>query len=132
MKHSAALRALVLVTLAGTPAMAQSLFRRPAPPPPSLPENFPGGTPAGPGVRGETPATSNPADHHQPGAATAGDSSLKQVSLLYVEAPKPRSYEVHDKVGIIISESSSQSSQQKLDAKKDAHLKAAVNEFPDI
>jgi flagellar L-ring protein FlgH len=51
---------------------------------------------------------------------------------MLVEAPQPKTYAVHDKVTIIIAESSSQTSQQKLDAKKDASLKAAVNKFPDL
>jgi flagellar L-ring protein precursor FlgH len=114
-------------------ARAQSLFRQPTQSPPSKPETFPGGTPAGPGVRGETPANSNPSDQAPPAApAKSNDISLKQASLLYVEPPKAKTYEVHDKVSIIISEVSSQSSEQKLDAKKDASLKAAVNKFPDI
>ena len=57
---------------------------------------------------------------------------MRNASLMLVEAPQPKSYAVHDKVTIIIAESSSQSSQQKLDAKKDASLRAAVNKFPDL
>src|SRR5262245_40769807 len=118
----------------GSHAPAQSLFRQPArPPAPNAPEAFPGGAPVGPGVRGTTPQTSNPADHQPAQAQCAGgELTLKQASLTFVEAPKPKTYEIHDIVTIIISESSSQSSQQVLDAKKDAALRAAVNKFPDI
>lgn len=57
---------------------------------------------------------------------------LRAVSLLLVEAPKPRSYSIHDKLTIIISETSRQSSSQTLDTKKDANFKAALNKFPDL
>jgi flagellar L-ring protein precursor FlgH len=126
--------AFVLLAMAGANgAQAQSLFRRPVPPPAAKPDTFPGGTPAGPGVRGESAATATTTpSEQQPVAGRASDVSLKQASLMYVEAPKPKTYEIHDKVSIIISETSSQSSEQKLDAKKDASLKAAVNKFPDI
>lgn len=119
----------------GGPALAQSLFRHSAgQPAPKAPDVFPGGTPVGPGVRGATPQTSNPAESSPPAAAQCpgGELTLKQASLTFVEAPKPKTYEIHDIVTIIISETSSQSSQQVLDAKKDAALRAAVNKFPDI
>jgi flagellar L-ring protein FlgH len=54
------------------------------------------------------------------------------MSLMLVEPPKPRTYEIHDLVTIIISETSRQSSEQSLDTKKDANLKAAINKFPDL
>jgi flagellar L-ring protein precursor FlgH len=138
MKHVAGSFSAAVVLLAGlSGAQAQSLFRQPAPPPPAKPDAFPGGTPAGPAVRGDSPANANPAPantspQEQQPASRASEISLKQASLMYVEAPKPKTYEVHDKVSIIISEVSSQSSEQSLDAKKDASLKAAVNKFPDI
>jgi flagellar L-ring protein precursor FlgH len=119
----------------GSLAPAQSLFRQPArQASPKGPDSFPGGTPVGPGVRGTTPETSNPSEQ-QPAPvvqSASNELTLKQASLTFVEAPKPKTYEVHDIVTIIISESSSQSSQQVLDAKKDAALRAAVNKFPDI
>lgn len=60
------------------------------------------------------------------------NAQLKAVSLYYVEPPKPRVIEVHDKVTIIISETSKQTSEQKLDTKKDSTLKAALKKFPDL
>lgn len=59
-------------------------------------------------------------------------ASLRMVSLLMVEPPKARVYAIHDKVTIIISESSSQQSKQKLDTKKDTSVKGQVNRFPNL
>jgi flagellar L-ring protein FlgH len=57
---------------------------------------------------------------------------LRSVSLLMVEPPKPRVYSIHDKVTIIISEASTQTSEQTLDTKKDVTLKGGVNRFPNL
>jgi flagellar L-ring protein precursor FlgH len=118
-------------------AQAQSLLRRPvaeqpsptAAPAPSAPPT------ASPGML----APEKPAEERYPLPASApkytpvtSSLSAHSASLLLVQAPKPRTYAVHDKVSIIIAESSTQSSQQKLDAKKDSSLKAAVNKFPDL
>jgi flagellar L-ring protein precursor FlgH len=120
-------------TLASS-AHAQSLLRRPvAEPAPAAPQ----APAASPGMLAPEPAQPGSPQFPLPAAApryTPVTSSLTahSASLLLVEAPKPKTYAVHDKVSIIISESSTQSSQQKLDAKKDASLKAAVNKFPDL
>lgn len=60
------------------------------------------------------------------------NASLRQVSLYLVEAPKPKTIHVQDKVTIIISESSTSTSKQKLDTKKDASLNATLKQFPDL
>ncbi|CAG0995165.1 hypothetical protein PHYC_02517 [Phycisphaerales bacterium] len=60
------------------------------------------------------------------------NAQIRAVSLFYVEPPKARVIEVHDKVTIIISETSKQTSEQKLDTKKDSTLKAALKKFPDL
>ena len=93
----------IMLTLPGTLAYGQSLLRK-EPPPPVLDED-------------------GNADESAP---------LRGVSLMLVEEPKPRTYEVHDKVTIIISETSRQSSQQVLDTKKDATVKASLKDFPDL
>lgn len=70
-----------------------------------------------------------------PPAALAQDDAkadLKDLSPYYIEPPEPRKIEVHDKVTIIISETSRQSSEQKLDTKKDVTLAAALKKFPDL
>jgi len=59
-------------------------------------------------------------------------AALRGVSLLLVEVPKPRTYEVHDQITIIISETSKQSSTSKLDTKKDASIRASLDQFPDL
>lgn len=59
-------------------------------------------------------------------------AALRTVSLLMVEPPKPRVYSIHDKVTIIISETSSATSKQTLDTKKDVAVKGGVNRFPNL
>jgi flagellar L-ring protein FlgH len=93
----------LMMTLPGTLAHGQSLLRK-EPPPQVLDED-------------------GNADESAP---------LRGVSLMLVEEPKPRTYEVHDKITIIISETSRQSSQQVLDTKKDATVKASLKDFPDL
>lgn len=60
------------------------------------------------------------------------NQELRSVSLLMVELPKPKTFAVHDKVTIIINETTKQSSSQTIDTKKDASFKASLKEFPDI
>ncbi len=125
---------LAAVCTLATSAHAQSLLRRPVAEPAAPAPQAPA---ASPGMLAPDPAQPTSPQFPLPAAAPRSapvTSSLTahSASLLLVEAPKPRTYAVHDKVSIIISESSSQSSQQKLDAKKDASLKAAVNKFPDL
>ncbi len=118
--------AAACLLLAAPPAMAQSLLRRTtaAPPNPGLsPQTAPGMM---------TPDPAQPMPAAPTAALTTGSIYVRSASLMLVETPKPRTFAIHDKVSIIISETSSQSSQQKLDAKKDASLAAAVNKFPDL
>jgi len=61
-----------------------------------------------------------------------GQAPLREVSLLLVETPRPRTYEIHDQITIIISEVSRQTSEQTLDTKKDTSLKAGLNKFPNL
>jgi len=94
---------IALLLFAATSANAQSLLRRTPPPVPV--DQF---------------GTADP------------NVELRQTSLLFVEAPKPKNFEVHDKVTIIISETSRQTSEQSLDTKKDVTLEAALEKFPDL
>lgn len=91
-----------LASVVATPAGAQSLLRRP----PELATN----------TLGEPDA----------------NAALRETSLYMVEAPKPKTIQVQDKVTIIISESSTSTSKQKLDTKKDASLSATLKKFPDL
>lgn len=78
-------------------------------------------------MRRETP----PAPLDEKGEPDA-KASLREMSVYFVEPPKPRTIEVHDKVTIIISETSRQISQQKMDSKKDSSLSIALKKFPDL
>lgn len=60
------------------------------------------------------------------------DAPVREMSLLYIETPKPKTYKTHDQVTIIIDENSRQSAKQTLDTKKDYSLEAALNEFPSL
>lgn len=57
---------------------------------------------------------------------------LRQASLFYIEPPRPRTYQVHDLVTIIIDEQSKASSKQTLDTKKDYTLKGQLDDFPSL
>jgi flagellar L-ring protein precursor FlgH len=95
--------ATVPLALIAHPCSAQSLLRQ-EPPPPAV------------------DADGNPDQ----------GAELRPVSLFLVEEPKPKDFAIHDKVTIIISETSRQSSQQVLDTKKDASVKASLKDFPDL
>ncbi len=86
-----------------------------------------------PGVATAQVMLSNPAPTRPvaPGPADPA-AGLRPVSLLLVEPPKPREFAIHDKVTIVIAESSRQASSQTLDTKKDQSFKAALNKFPDL
>ncbi len=64
--------------------------------------------------------------------ASAPAEPLKATSLIQVEAPKPKDYQVHDLVTIIVSEQHKASSEATLDTKKDTSLKAKLSKFPDL
>lgn len=57
---------------------------------------------------------------------------LKDVSMTYIDPPKPKTYKVHDQVTIIIDETSRESSKQTLDTKKDYDNSAALSKFPSL
>ncbi len=73
-----------------------------------------------------------PAEPGTTQAARPVAEPLKEVSLIQVEAPKPKDYQVHDLVTIIVSENHKASSEAKLDTKKDTSLKAKLSKFPDL
>ncbi|MCE7975039.1 MAG: flagellar basal body L-ring protein FlgH [Leptolyngbya sp. PLA1] len=95
--------ALLVPANCATPSLAQSLFLQP----PQAPATLRDGTidPAAP---------------------------IREYSYTAVEAPKPTIVELNDKVTIIVSETSRQSSQEKLDTKTDTSFKAALKKFPDL
>ena len=57
---------------------------------------------------------------------------LRTMSMLFIDIPKPRKYEVHDLVTLIISETSSAESKQSLDTRKDYELTGELTDFPDL
>lgn len=65
-------------------------------------------------------------------AAPPPAEPLKTTSLIQVEAPKPKDFQVHDLITIIVSEQHKASSEAKLDTKKDTSLKAKLSKFPDL
>lgn len=96
---------ILLFALAGSHSAAQTVMRTPPPP---------------------------PIDQIGGAGRTQQQSPLRGLSLMLVESPQPKTINIHDKIMIIINETSKQSSDQKLDTKKEDQLKATLNEFPDI
>jgi flagellar L-ring protein precursor FlgH len=76
----------------------------------------------------------------EPPAAPAPDAAgvvdtqapLRESSLILVQTPRPRTYQVHDKITIIINETSRQASEQSLNTKKESDFEAAIEKFPDL
>jgi flagellar L-ring protein precursor FlgH len=62
---------------------------------------------------------------------TAPMLSIEQVSLVYVDPPEPRVIQKHDIVTIIIDETSSMTSSQKLETEKDSSGDAQLNSLID-
>lgn len=126
--------AILLAASLAAPAMGQSLLRRPIPQAPDAPPSTraPSASPGMMAPDPNQPPTTAPSPTASASSQSYGSLTMRNASLIMVEAPKPKVWAVHDQITIIISESSTQSSQQKLDAKKDASLKAAVNSFPDL
>ncbi|MBX9736317.1 MAG: flagellar basal body L-ring protein FlgH, partial [Phycisphaerales bacterium] len=54
------------------------------------------------------------------------------VSLMMVIPPEPRKYQLHDKIDIIVNETSNQKHEQKLDSKKNYDLAATLRQFPSL
>jgi flagellar L-ring protein precursor FlgH len=57
---------------------------------------------------------------------------LKEVSMTYIDPPKPKTFKIHDQVTIIVDETSRESSKQTLDTKKDYDNSAALTKFPSL
>lgn len=62
---------------------------------------------------------------------TAPMLSIEQVSLVYVEPPEPRVIQKHDIITIIIDETSSMTSSQKLETEKESSGDAQLNSLVD-
>jgi len=130
-------------------APAQNLFTTPMPAPATqAPAQAPAaptapstpGTPSGPGGAGNggapgapdsTPAAPEAAPT-MTGAALMAPPSLREMSLLVVVPPEARKFQIHDKVDIIVNETSNQKHEQKLDSKKSYDLAATLRQFPSL
>lgn len=63
---------------------------------------------------------------------TDSKASLRATSMFIVEAPKPKTYAIHDVITIIINETSKQSSDQKLETESSGSVKGELSELPNI
>ena len=61
-----------------------------------------------------------------------GPMSVRMVSLMAVIPPEPRLHKKHDKIELIVNESSLSTSQQKLDANKKFDFTAQLSQFPSL
>ncbi len=57
---------------------------------------------------------------------------LKEVSMTYIDPPKPKTFQIHDQVTIIVDETSRESSKQTIDTKKDYDNSAGLSKFPSL
>ncbi len=60
------------------------------------------------------------------------NGALRMSSLMFVEPPKPREFQPHGQITIIIDETSRASSKQTLDTKKDYNNNASMTQFPSL
>lgn len=88
-------------------AEAQSLFLRTPPPP---------------------PVSYGPAESNR----VIVNEQLKATSMLYIDPPKPKQYQIHDLITIVIDENTSQASDQLLDTQKDYTLNGQLTQFPSL
>jgi len=120
---------LLAVALAGTNANAQSLFQRPtrsAAPDAQPPVSAPPSGPAAP-TPGSQPSAPAPVANSGGAPMTLGSASLFKVV-----APKPKTWQKHDKVEIIVNQSSLQKSDQSLGTNKKYDLTAELKQFPSL
>lgn len=118
--------ACVLASTSST--LAQSLFQTPAP--------AVNPAPHGPAPKAATPTQGAPAAsvmQSSPAVANvAAAPTLADVSLFYVVPGKPKSWQKHDKVEIIINQTSVAKFEQSLDTNKSYDLKAELSQFPSL
>lgn len=60
------------------------------------------------------------------------DASLRAMSMMYIVVPKPKPFQIHDLITIIVDETSSSESKQSLDTKKKYDFEAILTEFPSL
>lgn len=60
------------------------------------------------------------------------NEELRWSSMMYIEPPKPRKFEIHQQVMILIDENSQTSSKESLETKKDMSIDASLKKFPSL
>lgn len=107
----------------GQPAPANS-------PAPAAPSAFPGQ-----GVPGAAPmpgATSERGEDEATATARRAAMALDGYSLMVVVPPKPRTFQKHDLIEIIINENTDQKFEQNLKTDKKYDIKASLKKFPSL
>ncbi|MFN0010751.1 MAG: flagellar basal body L-ring protein FlgH [Phycisphaerales bacterium] len=137
--------AISAATLCATgTANAQSLFQRPVAPVPAsalpiAPAAAPGGSP-GNGPASNGPPTAAPGSGvptmetaaMSSGAFAVNGPGFASVSLAGVKPPLPRTYQKHDKIEIIINETSTSLAESNLETKTTYDAKAELSQFPSL
>lgn len=119
----------LMLSLTAGAALGQSLFQKPVEGPAESPA-APAGGGGGGGVNGGgTPGAAPPAPARR---AEAGPLSLEQASLIVVVPPAPKTFVKHDKIEVIINESTVQRSEQSLETTKEYDLRAELLQFPSL
>ncbi|MGD9689070.1 MAG: flagellar basal body L-ring protein FlgH [Phycisphaerales bacterium] len=122
----AATSGLIALVLLAAPCAGQSLFQRPIKPAPAsdsstVPES---------GDSGSDGSAGAPREMMSEGSAMG--PTMQDASLMAVVPPKPRQWAKHDKVELIINQTSLQKAEQKLETKKDYDVKAELRQFPSL
>lgn len=130
------------VLLVGGSALGQNLFLAPLPPPAAQAAapgtaatagGNPGGTAEAPQGQGKSNGQAAAvAPQGVTGASLMAPPRLQDVSLMVVIPPEPKKFQLHDKIDIIVNETSQQKSDQKLDTKKQYDLQAKLRQFPSL
>lgn len=90
---------------------------------------------AGSGTPGSAPGNGTGSDvvmAPTSGTAGSGPRSIREMSLMAVIPPEPKLHKKHDKIELIVNESSLSTSQQKLDANKKFDFTAQLSQFPSL
>lgn len=124
-RHIKTILACAAALLLAPLCAGQSLFQRPISPNPAA-EPAQGENTTGDGTKKEgAPAPAAQAD-------ASGLPTMQDASLFSVTPPKPRVWQKHDKVELIINQVSLQSAEQTLETKKKYDLKAELKQFPSL
>ena len=63
---------------------------------------------------------------------TPPNEELRSTSMMYIAPPKPRKFEIHQQVMILIDENSQSTSKESLETKKDMQQDASLKKFPSL